>query len=58
MSPCASPHFEHPSHVFTQSNKKEHFKQHAPMHGVPILVPNGATTIKEAEKAPLWEASF
>ena len=58
MSPCGKPHFEHPSHVFTQSNEKLHFKQHAPMHRVPIVVPNGATTIKEAEKAPLWEASF
>ena len=58
MPPCGSPHLEHPSHAFTQSAKKQHLKQHAPMHGVPILVPSGATTIKEVEKVPLWEASF
>ena len=46
MPPCGSPHLEHPSHAFTQSAKKQHLKQHAPMHGVPILVPNRATTTK------------
>ena len=52
------PHSEHPSDSVAKIIYKQNFEQHSPMHGVPILVTSGATTIIEAEKVPLWEASF
>ena len=41
---CGGTHSDHPSHSFAKITQKQHFKQPAPMHGVPILVPNRATT--------------